>query len=134
MTDPNCIFCKIGKKEINPERTVWENEDFLAFVDLRPVKDGHLLIIPKDHTDHIFDLDDEKYSEIFQIAKQLSVPLQKAMGSKRVGIVVEGFGIAHCHVHLVPIDKGGELDSKNAHEKDSEELRRVAEKIREAII
>ncbi len=124
-----CIFCKIAAKEI-PSHTVWEDEKFMAFLDLRPVNPGHLLIIPKEHIENIFDMPDGLYEEIFNKAKALSTPLQKAMSSVRVGMVIEGFGMPHAHVHLVPINKPHDLDSTRAAPMPNEELVVIAEKIK----
>jgi histidine triad (HIT) family protein len=128
----DCIFCKIIAKEI-PSYTVWNGDCFLAFLDLRPVNPGHLLLIPKEHIENIFDMPNDLYEEIFNIAKVLSTPLQRAMSSVRVGIVIEGFGVPHVHVHLVPITGPHELDSSRAHAMPAEELAAIAEKIKKEI-
>lgn len=128
----NCIFCKIIKKEI-PASSVWEDDRFLAFLDVQPVNPGHLLIIPKEHIENIFDMPDGLYEEIFKTAKALSMPLQKAMSSARVGIVVEGFGVPHTHIHLVPINKPHDLDSSRAKPMAAEKLAEIAEKIKQEV-
>ena len=128
----DCIFCKIISKEIL-HYNVWESYRFLAFLDMRPVNPGHLLIIPKEHIENIFDMPDGLYEEIFNTAKALSTPLQKAMSSVRVGIVVEGFGVPHTHLHLVPINESHDLDSSRAHAMPAEELAEIAEKIKKQI-
>ena len=128
----DCIFCKIADKDI-PSHIVWENERFVAFADVKPINPGHLLIIPKEHTDLVFDLSDDRYTEIFMIAKTLSVPLQRAMDAKRIGISVEGFGVAHAHVHLVPLNGPNELNPERAREMDEKELEMIAEKIKDQI-
>lgn len=125
----DCIFCKIVAKEI-PSYSVWEGGKFLAFLDLHPVNPGHLLIIPKEHSENVFDMPGGLYEELFKAAKALSAPLQKAMGSVRVGMVVEGFGMPHAHLHLVPINGPHELDSTRAKPMPAEELAEVAEKIK----
>ena len=129
---PDCIFCKIVSKEI-PASTVWENERFLTILDVQPINPGHLLIIPKQHVDVIYDLPADLYQEVFEIAKQLSVPLQKAMQPKRIGMSVEGFGVPHAHVHLIPINAVGELNPERARTVDQEELKQIAEKIKQEI-
>jgi histidine triad (HIT) family protein len=130
---PDCIFCKIVKKEI-PAYTVWEGEHLIAFLDLRPVNPGHLLIIPREHFDTIFDMRDDLYQKLFETAKVLSTPLQQAMNSTKVGIVVEGFGVPHAHLHLVPINHAHDLDSNRAHELPEEEMKETQKKIRQKII
>lgn len=128
----DCIFCKIIRNEI-PSYTVWEDDAFQAFLDLHPVNPGHLLIIPKEHAENIFDMPEGRYQELFNTARALSAPLQNAMESVRVGMVVEGFGVPHVHLHLVPINGPHELDSNRAKAMPAEELATIAEKIRKAI-
>lgn len=128
----NCIFCKIRDGK-SPAFIVWENEKFLAFLDIFPINPGHIDIIPKEHIDYIFDMNDELYSEIFSIARQLARPLKKVTEAKKIGITVEGFGVPHVHVHLVPLYKGFELDPNRAKKASEEELAEMCEKIRREI-
>lgn len=130
MTD--CIFCKIAKGEI-PSTKVWEDEGYFAFLDINPINPGHTLLIPKKHEDSVFDMDDESYSGLFQAAKKLSGPLQKAADSKRVGVIIEGFAVHHAHVHLVPLHNAGELDFSRAEKASPEELEEIAKRIRVGI-
>lgn len=124
-----CIFCKILNGAL-PAYKVWENENFLAFLDINPVNPGHTLIIPKHHIDYVFDLEEPLYSELFQITKDLAEPLQRAMQAKRIGVVIEGFSVPHLHVHLVPINNVNELNPTRAKRATPEELAAVAVKIR----
>ncbi len=128
----DCIFCKIIGKEI-PSYILWENDRFLAFLDVRPLNPGHLLIIPKGHIKDIFDMPEGLYQEIFNTAKALSTPLQNAMSSVRVGMVVEGFGVPHAHVHLIPINKQHEIDSSRAKPMGDDELATIAVKIKKEV-
>jgi len=125
----NCLFCKIVKEDL-PSYKIWENERFLAFLDINPINLGHTVLISKKHVDYIFDLEEPLYSEMFKIAKQLSKALKQAIGSKKVGLVVEGFAVPHAHIHLVPINEGNELNSSRAKKGDPEELFKIAENIR----
>jgi len=124
----DCIFCKIAAGEI-PAVKIWEDEKFLAFLDVKPVNPGHLLLIPKKHTDYIFDLDDTEYSALMLKAKELGVMLKEKLASKKVGIVVEGFGVAHVHVHLIPINQPHELNPERAKEMSGEELKKITGKL-----
>jgi histidine triad (HIT) family protein len=112
---------------------VWEDDQFMAMLDIRPVNPGHLLIIPKQHIETIFEIPQPLYNELFETAKALSTPLQKAMNSIKVGVVVEGFGVPHAHVHLVPINHAHELDSSRATPTPGDELEKIAQKIKETI-
>lgn len=121
----NCIFCKIVKGEI-PCVKIWEDEKHLAFLDLSPINPGHTLVIPKKHTDYIFDLEDEEYKDLMLQAKKLAKKLNTSLNPKRIGVIVEGFAIAHVHLHLVPINNGGELNPEKATHPPLEELEKIA--------
>lgn len=97
----NCIFCKIAKKEI-PCVKVYEDEDFLAFLDIRPVADGHLLIIPKEHVVWMQDADDETVAGIFKLSKKLMLAVKNAVKCDYVMVSVVGKDVPHFHVHLIP--------------------------------
>jgi histidine triad (HIT) family protein len=116
------------RKEINPQ-VIWENDSYLAFLDQIPVREGHTLIIPKKHTDYIFDLEDGEYTELMLHAKDVSNKLKKALNPNRIGIVVEGFGVSHVHVHLIPINNIDELHSDSKKLATGGELKEIADKI-----
>ena len=124
----NCIFCKIVKGEL-PCYKIWENERFLAFLDINPVKPGHAILVPKKHIDYIFDLEAPLYSEMFKIAKQLSKVLKKAVGSKKIGLAVEGIFIHHAHIHLIPVSKGNDLNPTKAKKGNLKELLKIQKKL-----
>jgi len=127
-----CIFCKIASGSVEAKK-VWEDEKYLAFLDLEPITEGHLLLIPKKHSDYIFDLAEDEYRNLFDIAKKIAGPLKEAMRAKRVGIIVEGFGVPHVHIHLVPINLGNELDPNRAHRVDETQLNKTAEVIAKSL-
>ena len=124
----NCVFCKIKNGEL-PSHKIYEDDNFLAFLDVNPINPGHLLLIPKKHVDYVFDLQEPLYSEMFKVAKKISKNLKKVMKAKRIGIAVEGFAVPHVHIHLVPINHENELDPHRAKEATPEELYKVAKKI-----
>ncbi len=125
----DCLFCKIIAGEI-PCHEVWEDESHLAFLDVHPIREGHVLVIPKKHAPYLFDLDDAAYGDLMRAAKTVATALKAAMGVPRVGVGVEGFSVDHVHVHLVPIDGVGQLDPRGAaKEVDHEKLKAVAERI-----
>ncbi len=115
-----------------PPLKIWENENYLAFLDIHPIQPGHSLIIPKKHTDHVFDLSDGEYCELMSNARTLALMLKSKFHSKKVGLIVEGFAIPHAHVHLVPINEGGELNPDKARlDANIEDLRKLANKVLE---
>ena len=91
----NCVFCKITSGEVGCQK-IWEDEKYFAFLDNRPIKPGHLLVLPKKHTDYIFDLEDEEYEELMLRSKDIAKKLKLKLNPKRVGVMVEGFGVPAC--------------------------------------
>ena len=132
MNMDNCVFCKIRDGEI-PAFIVWEDDDFLAFLDSHPFNSGHTLLITKKHVDDIFDLDDELYSALFMAMKQITKPLKKATNAIRIGVAIEGLSVPHAHIHLVPIRKASDLNPQRARDASDEELADMCEKIRKEI-
>jgi histidine triad (HIT) family protein len=128
----SCVFCKIAHGEA-PAHVVWQDDLFLAFLDVRPINPGHLLLIPRRHVDYLFDLDDSLYGPLFARAKELADPLRRATGCGRVGIAIEGYGVPHAHIHLVPINGPLELDPNRAAARAQEEQAEMAARIRELL-
>jgi histidine triad (HIT) family protein len=128
----NCIFCKIINGNI-PSYKVWEDENCLAFLTIQPIKKGHTLVIPKKHLPYIFEMEDADLSNLILVSKKVSKILKKAMQPKsgKIGVMVYGIDVPHTHVHLVPIDKPGDLSFKNQKNASSEELQKTLEVIKE---
>ena len=103
------LFSKIIKGEI-PCHKVAENDAFLAFLDIMPVKEGHVLVVPKIETDYIFDIDDEQLGAMMIFAKSVAEKIKNVFPCNRVGVTVIGLEVPHAHIHLIPIDK---LDDMN---------------------
>ncbi len=114
------IFSKIIKGEI-PAHKVAETEDYLAFLDISPLKEGHVLVIPKKEVDYIFDIDDETYAGLMIFAKVVAQAIKKAIPCKRVGVAVIGLEVAHAHVHLIPLDNVSDIDFSKPKLKLSEQ-------------
>lgn len=99
--DNNCIFCKIVNKEI-PCDILYEDENFLSFLDIKPVSDGHLLIIPKKHIVWMQEADDEIIAKIFKLTKKLMKAVLKGIICDFVQVSVVGEEVPHFHIHLIP--------------------------------
>ena len=99
---PN-IFSKIVAGEI-PCYKIAENDSFLAFLDVFPLKKGHTLVIPKKEVDYIFDLDSETYVGLMNFSKQIAVAIKKTIPCNRISMQVIGLEVPHAHVHLIPIN------------------------------
>jgi histidine triad (HIT) family protein len=125
------IFSKIVAGEI-PAYKVAESVEFLAFLDISPLAEGHVLVIPKKEVDYIFDLDDETYMGLQIFAKIVANGLKKAISCKRIGVAVIGLEVPHAHIHLIPMNKVSDLDfSRPKLQFTPEELEATAKKIRE---
>jgi len=107
MLEPS-IFTRIINGEI-PAHTIYEDDRVIAFLDLHPKIEGHTLVIPKTQVDHIWDLSDDDYDYLWKVVKKLGIHIRNVIGSPRVGVSVEGFGVPHVHVHLIPIYRGNDL-------------------------
>jgi len=97
----NCVFCKIGKKEIQCDK-IYENKNFLVFLDISPVSHGHLLIIPKKHIVWMQEADDKTISDIFKLTKKIMLAMKKSMKCDYVQIGIVGTEVPHFHIHLIP--------------------------------
>jgi len=126
------IFTRIINREI-PAHILRENDDFLAFLDVRPIRAGHSLVVPKREIDDVFDLPDELLSGILVFARPVADAIRETTGATRVGMAVLGLEVPHAHVHLVPIDNLGDLDFRKAHPAEDSDLAAMAERIRSAL-
>lgn len=127
------IFTRIVQGEI-PAHRIAETEDYLAFLDITPLREGHTLVIPKKEVDYIFDLDEEAYVGLQLFAKIVAEAVKKAIPCKKVGVAVIGLEVPHCHIHLVPIDEIGDINFQKEKLKPSQaELAATAALIRKHI-
>jgi len=127
------LFSKIVAGEI-PSYKVAEDENFLAFLDVQPLATGHVLVIPKKEIDYIFDIEDELYSGLWKFAKNVAKGLEKAIPCKKIGIAVIGLEVPHTHIHLIPLQRVGDINFERPKMKVSaEELASTAKKIRAEI-
>ena len=124
----SCIFCEIVAGRI-PALTVWESRDHLLMMDIRPIAQGHLLLLPKKHSEDIWLLPDREYAKLLATARKLAPKLRRATRAKRIGLVVEGFGVPHVHVHLVPVNKAGELNPTRAKAASPARLRALQRRL-----
>lgn len=106
------IFTKIVLGEI-PCYKVAENDKFLAFLDITPIKKGHVLVIPKLEVDYIFDLEDELLSEMIVFSKTVAIKIKKILPCKKVGVTVIGLEVPHAHIHLVPMNVLNDMNFAN---------------------
>lgn len=124
------IFSKIIAGEL-PCYKIAETENYLAFLDVFPLTEGHVLVIPKKETDNIFDIEEEEFAGLHLFSKIIASAVKQAVPCRKVGVAVIGLEVPHAHIHLVPINEVGDINfAKPKLKPTAEELQAVAEKIR----
>jgi len=128
------IFTKIINGEI-PCYKVAEDEHYFAFLDINPLKAGHTLVVPKQETDYIFDLNDDLLSGMILFSKKVAKAIKAAYPCNRIGVAILGLEVPHAHIHLVPMDSMEDINFKNPKLKFSpQELKEIAARISSKII
>ncbi len=124
------IFTKIIRGEV-PGYKVYEDEKVYAMLDIEPLSDGHVLVFPKAQVDLLWDLPDEEYEYLWQISKKIAREMQEVFQPQRVGAVVEGFGVPHAHIHLVPLYDKDVLELHHGYpvRDSSEDMQAIAERL-----
>ncbi len=124
------IFTKIIKGEI-PCYKIAEDDRFIAFLDVFPIKKGHTLVVPKAQIDYLFDLDDSLLSDLMIFSKKVAQKMQRAISCERIGVAVIGLEVPHAHIHLVPLDTVGDIDfSQPKLQLSAKEMTEIADSIR----
>jgi len=126
------IFTRIIEREI-PAHILREDSDFLAFLDIRPIREGHTLVISKVEIPDVFDLPESVLPGLLPFARPIAHAIQKVTQATRVGMAVIGLEVPHAHLHLVPIDGLHDLDFRRARPAADAELAATAERIRAAL-
>lgn len=127
------IFTRIIKGEI-PAHKVYEDENTIAFMDIEPLTSGHVLVVPKKQVEELWDLDDDLYRQVMTTAKKVALRIRKVLQPPKVGMNLEGFGVAHVHVHVFPLYKGMEATmsdytAKTERQADDKSLAEMAAKL-----
>jgi histidine triad (HIT) family protein len=127
------IFTKIINGEI-PCHKIAETDEFLAFLDIMPLVEGHTLVIPKKEVDYIFDLEEDYFQRLWAFARSVAPAVEKAIPCKRIGVAVIGLEVPHAHIHLVPLNHVGDINfSKPKLTPTQDQLAATAVKIREGL-
>lgn len=127
------IFSKIISGDV-PAYKVFENENFLAFLDIFPLAKGHVLVIPKKETDYLFDIFSDEYLELWKFVQQVAKAMDMVIDCKRIGVAVVGLEVPHAHIHLVPLNNVSDINFERPKLSFSEEeMDAVAQKIRKAL-
>ena len=123
------VFTRIVKGEI-PCYKVAEDDRYFAFLDINPLAKGHTLVIPKEETDNIFDLDDRTLADMMVFAKRIARKIQANIACKKVAVVVLGLEVPHAHIHLIPINSEKDVDfHRETLQLPPEEFQRIAKTI-----
>ncbi len=126
------IFSRIVAGDI-PCYKVAENDRFLAFLDINPLKEGHTLVVPKEEIDYIFDMSDALLSDMMVFAKQVALKIEKVIPCSRIGVTVIGLEVPHAHIHLIPIYGIADMDfSRPKLQLSAEKLNSIAAMIANA--
>lgn len=123
------IFSRIIAGEI-PCYKIAENDSFFAFMDINPINWGHTLVVPKKETDYIFDMDDDELGDMMVFAKKVAKAIKAAIPCRKVGVTVLGLEVPHAHIHLVPLQKEGDMDFRcKISDPDPARMKELAEAI-----
>lgn len=107
------IFTRIIRGEI-PGTFVHEDDRCVAFLSINPLADGHVLVVPREEIDHWIDLPADLSAHLFAVSHRLGLALRRAFPCERVGMIIAGYEVNHCHIHLVPTTDMRQLDFRNA--------------------
>mgnify|MGYP003394333503 CR=1 FL=1 len=118
------LFSKIIAGEI-PGYKIYEDEYVCAILDINPIQKGHALIIPKQEVDQLFELDEKMFDHMMHRVRYMAQVMKAKTGCKRVCVFVEGYGVPHVHVHLVPTNKPEDFDKALVYKATKEELEEV---------
>lgn len=124
------IFQKIIDKEI-PAHIVYEDTKTLAFLDIYPANPGHVLVIPKNPSEFVWDMTDDDYQALMSVVKKISLHMRKVLPQKYIHMSVVGTDVPHAHVHLVPFNVTADFHNpeRMTKEPDHKALEAMAEKI-----
>jgi histidine triad (HIT) family protein len=126
------IFSRIAKGEISSYK-VAEDERFFAFLDISPLVEGHVLVIPKEETDYLFDLGSKDYADLFLFAKKVATAIKSVVPCKRIGVAVIGLEVPHAHIHLVPLKTMDDINfSREKLKLSAEKMQAIASAINQA--
>jgi histidine triad (HIT) family protein len=133
----DCLFCKIIKGEL-PSYKVYEDENFLAFLDITPINKGHVLLVPKEHHEDLFDMPDSITAKIFPIVKRVSNAVMKATDADGLNLgqnnkPAAGQAVMHFHLHIMPRFEDDGLRLWPGKKVEEKELKEVVEKIKKEI-
>jgi histidine triad (HIT) family protein len=127
------IFTRIIDGEL-PGVFVWRDDRCVAFLSINPMHPGHTLVVTREEVDHWIDLEPDLASHLFDVARTIGRAQDRALGARRIGVLIVGDEVPHVHIHVVPFDSAGELSFARADKNPpAGSLEAAAEKIRSAL-
>lgn len=123
------VFTQIINGDI-PGHFVWQDELCVAFMTIAPIREGHLLVVPREEIDHWHELPEELALHLMSVSKKIAKAIEVAYPSERVGMIVAGLEVPHTHIHLMPIDSMEDMDFSRAAMCDGDQLKLSADKVR----
>ncbi len=126
------IFSKILSREI-PGHFVWEDAQCFSIMTIQPIREGHLMVIPKLEVNHWDDVPAETAAHLMQVAQKIAKAMKAVIPCKRIGVSIIGLEVPHTHIHLMPIDKMGDMDFSQAGPLSDKKLAATAKMIRKAL-
>lgn len=126
------IFTRILQREI-PGHFVWEDEHCFSIMTIEPIREGHLMVIPKQEVNHWDDVPPELAAHLMQVSQVIAKAIKAEVPCERVGVSVVGLEVPHTHIHLIPIDQMGDLDFSRARPAAPEALAAMAGRLRKVL-
>lgn len=127
------VFTKVISGEF-PGHFVWKDDKAVVFMTIQPIREGHVLVVPREEVDHWDDLSPELLSHLIQVSRKVTKGLKEAYPAKRVGMMIAGLEVPHTHIHLVPLDSMGDLSFDHASSAEADELAKAAAKLRKVLM
>ncbi len=112
MENQDCIFCKIVAHQI-PAHTVYEDEKMLVFLDIHPIRPGHMLAVPKLHEPDFYKVPADVFAHMMVVVQELAAKASTVFQPKKVGLIIAGFDVPHTHIHIVPMQEYHDITSKS---------------------
>jgi|TARA_B100001113_G_C20793311_1_gene484944 histidine triad (HIT) family protein len=127
------VFTKIINKEFSCH-LVAEDQYTIAFMDIKPIQKGHVLVVPKKQVDYLFDLDKDEYHNLWGFVQTVAQGLKKSINCSRIGVSVVGFEVPHAHIHLIPINSIQDMNFSNRFNTNDIELSQLSKDISKNIL
>jgi histidine triad (HIT) family protein len=138
MSEADCIFCRIAEKEASAN-LIYEDEEVVAFLDIKPLNEGHTLVVPKKHYAFIYEVPDEEVAHLYTIAKRVAIAVKQGVNADGITIAQQnergaGQDVFHVHVHVIPRYEGQRLPRfEDVREASRKKLDEVARKLKRYI-